>query len=302
VSPGASVVQAPGQGAGVDVRGAFAEAVGLVLPVECAGCGSWDVVLCPSCEELLRHVPVRCEEDAALLAGGGTLPVLPTWSLGDYRGPLRSLVLGWKNHRRRDVEPAVLAGARGAARHWAADPDLLGTLGTLGTPGTLRPDAGPEHAGTEDAGPGEGPPPGQVDVAVVPAPSGWHRRLARRLVVADLADAVAQGLAAGWREQAPGAVGVRRVLVVDLLRRRGGRTHQAGIGARGRVANRVGTVVSLAPLPPGTVAVVVDDVVTTGATLAACAGALRAGGTVVAGAFVLASTPSPSHQAPRLTG
>jgi predicted amidophosphoribosyltransferase len=267
----------------MDVRAALTEAVGLVLPVECAGCGKWDVVLCGDCAGLLQHRPVRCEEDAALLAGGGTLPVLPTWSLGDYRGPLRALVLGWKNHRRQDVAPAVLDAAREAARQWSADPGLLEAVG----PGREPADSAPH---------------GEVDVAVVPAPSGWRRRLARRLVVADLADAVAQGLAAGWRSRPPESVTVRRVLVADLLRRRGGRAHQAGIGARGRVANRDGTVVTLADLPRGTVAVVVDDVVTTGATLAACAAALRVGGTAVAGAFVLASTPSPSHHAPRLPG
>jgi predicted amidophosphoribosyltransferase len=263
----------------MDVRAALTEAVRLVLPVECAGCGRWDVVLCEPCHALLRCPPARCEEAAALLAGGGTLPVLPTWSLGDYRGPLRSLVLGWKNHRRRDIAPAVLTAAREAARTWSADVDLRGLL---------RPDGAMPLSAT-------------VEVAVVPAPSGWRRRLARRLVVADLADAVARGLAVGFREGPRSGPRVDRVVVADLLRRRGGRAHQAGIGARGRVANRDGTVVALASLPPGTVAVVVDDVVTTGATLAACAAALRAGGTAVAGAFVLASTPAPSRHRGRLT-
>ncbi|MCK6212062.1 ComF family protein [Georgenia sp. EYE_87] len=262
----------------MDVRAALAEAAGLVLPVECAGCGRWDVVLCDRCGELLRRPPARCEEDAALLAGGGTLPVLPTWSLGAYRGPLRAIVLGWKNHRRRDVAPAVLAAARAAARTWSGDEDLLDLL----RPG--EPPPGATATGND-----------QVEVAVVPAPSGWRRRLARRLVVADLADAVARGLAAGWRDGPPPGLRVGRVVVADLLRRRGGRAHQAGIGARGRVANRDGTVVALASLPPRTVAVLVDDVVTTGATLAASAAALRARGTPVVGALTLASTPSPAR-------
>ncbi|KAE8762241.1 ComF family protein, partial [Georgenia thermotolerans] len=133
------------------VAGALAEAAGLVVPVECAGCGRWDVALCPGCRALLRAPPVRCEDDAPMLAGEWTGRPLLTWSLGPYRGPLRAIVLAWKNHRRQDIAPAVLAGAAAASRTWARDPDLRRGLA------------------------------GASPVLVVPAPSGWRRRLARRL-------------------------------------------------------------------------------------------------------------------------
>ncbi|MHB1065542.1 MAG: phosphoribosyltransferase family protein, partial [Georgenia sp.] len=95
----------------------------------------------------------------------------------------------------------------------------------------------------------------------------------------------------------PSAPTIRRVLVVDALRRRPGRSpHQSGLGARGRSANRSGSVRTVTALPAGAVAVLVDDVVTTGATLAACRDALAGAGTVVVGALVLAATPAPARR------
>lgn len=252
--------------AGMDGRrtGALAEAGRLVLPVECAGCGRWDTALCEDCAALLRRRPRRCEQAAALLAGSGPAPGLPTWSAGPYRGALRAMVLAWKNQRRPDIETTLLAGAREMAAAWAGDPDLRALLRAA---------------------------PGTGTVLVLPAPSGTRRRLARRLVVADLAGAVAAGLA---RSGMLTETGVSEVLVADLLRRRGGRDHQAGIGARGRAENRRGRIRCRTALPRGVAVVLVDDVVTTGATLAACAEAVRAAGGEAIGALALASTPAPA--------
>ncbi len=249
----------------MSVRTAATEAVSLLLPVECVGCGRWDVSLCEECEAVLRRRPVRCEQQTVLLSGAGTRPVLPTWSVGPYRGVLRAAVLGWKTHRRSDIAPRVLRAAADVAAQWSADPDLGELLGD------------------------------EPCVVVVPAPSGWRRRLARRLVVADLADAVARGLASG-------APGPRELLVADVLRRRGGPAHQAGTGARGRVVNRDGTVRCRAGLPAGTAVLLVDDVVTTGATLSACAEAVRAAGGRPVAAFTLASTESPTGSGRALRG
>uniref|UniRef100_UPI002353D325 ComF family protein n=1 Tax=Nocardiopsis dassonvillei TaxID=2014 RepID=UPI002353D325 len=76
---------------------------------------------------------------------------------------------------------------------------------------------------------------------------------------------------------------------------------QAGLGRAERLANRAGTLVADRPLPralgavsgartgsgSGGSAVVVDDVLTTGATVAEATRALRARGIAVAGAVVL---------------
>ena len=64
---------------------------------------------------------------------------------------------------------------------------------------------------------------------------------------------------------------------------------QSGLDAAGRAANLTGALVARRPLP-GLAVVVVDDVVTTGATLTEAARALRAAGADVRGAAVVAAT------------
>jgi len=129
-------------------------------------------------------------------------------------------------------------------------------------------------------------------LAVVPAPS---TAASRRRRGGNLVDTLASGVVAGL-----GDAGVRSEMAPVLRRARG--DDQVGLGARDRARNLAGRLW----VPDGRVravagraVVLVDDVLTTGATLAVSRSAVeRAGGIVVAG-LTLASTPRPGH-APRL--
>ncbi|WP_150239110.1 ComF family protein [Nocardiopsis quinghaiensis] len=89
-----------------------------------------------------------------------------------------------------------------------------------------------------------------------------------------------------------GAGGADAGRMVPLLRYRGRPRRQAGLGRAERLANRVGAFVADRPEASGTAlggaAVVVDDVLTTGATVAEATRALRVRGIRVTGAIVLA--------------
>jgi predicted amidophosphoribosyltransferase len=65
----------------------------------------------------------------------------------------------------------------------------------------------------------------------------------------------------------------------------------AGLGAAERVANLDGAMVAGPPRVPATPVLVVDDIVTSGATIGETVRALRASGWLVTGAAVVAATP-----------
>lgn len=227
----------------------------LVLPVECAGCGAVDEVLCGPCRRLLAGTPQRCEWSAPRLDRMNGRPPLPVWALTPYTGPVRELVVAWKDHGRADLTGALTDALAAAAAAVALV--LLGT--------NLQP----------------------MPLLVVPAPSSGP---ARRRRGADLIGQLAAAVAGSCS-----ATGLPARAAPGLAQRRGTRD-QVGLGVRARGRNVTASVQwrPRAPLPvAGQPILLVDDVLTTGATLAACERALERVGGVVVGALTLAVTPPP---------
>lgn len=224
----------------------------LMLGGRCATCERPGSVLCPPCRDLLPR--------EALLARGPTRPTpcpadFPlTWAVGGYDGPLRSVLLAHKEHGQQ-----ALAQPLGELLALALD----------GLLSTARPVVSP--------------------VVLVPAPSRPAATRARgRDPTAALVRPAARVLRAGGRD----------VQVASLLATRSGLVDQAELDSSGRAANlhhslrvRTSVVRALARRAPRIAGVVIcDDVVTTGATLAEAARALRAVGLPVLGAATVAAT------------
>ncbi|GII75375.1 hypothetical protein Sru01_03570 [Sphaerisporangium rufum] len=238
----------------------------LVLPARCAGCDRPGAQICAGCLAGMRGDPAP-RPPAPAPAG---LP--PCWSAARYEGTARRVILAYKERGRTALGPPLAACLAGT---------VLAALGAGGGP--ARPADPPVPVG----------PVGPVGpaVALVPVPSA--RRAVRRRghdPVGRLAALAGRRLRAAGYPVAPAPVLVPRRRVAD----------QAGLSAVQRAANLTGAFTvhpARGGAPPGAwgpgagLLVLVDDIVTTGATLAEAARALRAAGAGVALAVTLAGTP-----------
>ncbi|MGQ7295054.1 phosphoribosyltransferase family protein [Quadrisphaera sp. KR29] len=230
----------------------------LVWPASCAGCGAADEPLCRRCAGA-----VRGSGAPPALAGTTVRGAPPTWAAGAYEGPVRRAVVAWKDRDRSDLDrwlaPAVAAAVLAALEQTE---HLSGAL--------------PQRSGAP-AGAGRA-------VLLVPVPSR-RRAVGRRGrdVVADLAVRAARGLR---RRGVP-------VVVAPVLRPARRLRDQSGLDASGRAGNLERALVVGGGAPrrclEGEAVVLVDDVVTTGATLAEAARALREAGALVVAAAVVAA-------------
>lgn len=247
------------------LRGWFAEFSHLVLPSDCVGCGLEDQVLCPRCRAALRAAtvrPYRAEAGAESLPliGGRLEEVLPVVAAGRYRRELSQAVLAFKNHGRTDLAPVLVPGLAAAIQTAAA---LAGGRPMLLVPVPSRPSSRRRR--------GYDPldlllrrlqrqrllPPGVVVRRLAAVRTPWRGQLL--------------GVLGGSSQKSLGRSGRRRNVAFSMRLKR---------GAAGTVS--------------GSACIVVDDVLTTGATLAELTRVLAAAGGRVEAGVVLAATTAPA--------
>lgn len=105
---------------------AVLDALAVLLPVDCAGCGAADRSLCPSCAVAIVARPVTRRLD------DGT----PVVSALEYDGAVRSAILQLKEHGRTDVARRLAVPLRAALR--AAAPRSVQPLGVPSSRAALR--------------------------------------------------------------------------------------------------------------------------------------------------------------------
>ncbi|WP_328604123.1 ComF family protein [Amycolatopsis sp. NBC_00345] len=229
----------------------------LLVPARCAGCGVRGAPCCVVCSQVWGSLT---EVIRTLLAG-----LAPVYALARHRGAARRMLIAYKERGRRDLAP-FLGQAIAAAL-----PALPG--------GGLSPARGSPALAASTLPFAPALPFAPTPLCLVPAPS---RRSASRVRggphMLRIAEAAARQMAAVGAE----------VFVAPALELKGARD-AVGLGRAERVANLAGRLrfVPDGRPPPGCRVVVLDDIVTTGATAAACVAALKSSGVAVAAVLTL---------------
>jgi predicted amidophosphoribosyltransferase len=207
-------------------RAAVVDALAVLVPVTCVGCGGADRVVCPACR--LELVPA-----VRRLARAG----VEVWASHEYGDTVARVIGAFKDSGRTDAAAALSESLRAAVRAalGAAEP---------------------------------GPP---IEICAIPGTFAARRARGYDPVPKLLATA-----------------GLRSGRVLRIVRQR---ADQASLGADARRANAAGALEAVRAAMTGRRFLIVDDVLTTGATVAEAVRALRAVGADVIGAAVIAETP-----------
>lgn len=227
----------------------LSELENLFFPQACAGCGKWDIALCPSCAQAIggqwsptvgsvpalhRVIPASELRDRHELAEDSRLP-FPVWRLGRYEGVRRKVIISWKNQLSRELTARITAQLRRRGRELA--PIFQAA---------------------------------QLEcLTLVPAPSRPVRKKEGLFIVEHTAHALCAGLNDGGIMARVNDVLRFEKIVTDR------RAKAYAISAR-------------LPTSRGIPIVLVDDVLVTGSTLSGCMRALEQKGARVCCAFVLA--------------
>jgi predicted amidophosphoribosyltransferase len=236
---------------------AAAEVLALAAPVDCVCCGAEDLALCGGAgSPAAGRTPFGGQAPALMAVDGSVL--LPVVAAGPYRAELAQALLSFKKHGQGQLAGVLSKGLAESIRAAAGESPglLLVPVPTSGSAYRRR---------------------GFSPVHVLLGRAGLHRAPA------------AGPLSAPTTVHALRKTGLRPAV--------GGAGGQKGLG-RGDRAQRVRGSMRVrcglfAPVVHGQPCIIVDDVLTTGATLAEATRALRAAGALVRGAVVLAATRPP---------
>ncbi|MFC5370578.1 ComF family protein [Arcanobacterium bovis] len=259
----------------------------MVYPQFCAGCGRWDTPLCACCVSDMTAQWKRADASTPFLqyvdpAGGPDISAFPIYSSLTYQGVVAQAVVAWKN-----TQSAGLTRAMRAV--WQAN---LATICCGKTMESLFP----------------GHKSGRA-VAVVPLPSRWRRKHDGRMIVLDLAQIVGEVFAvpcievlkkrrsrgvftlaeAGWKPALGAELKMRLGTALAKIGQLGGGYAVETFTGRAKKRNSICATRDLR----GWDVILVDDVVTTGATFDAAFRAVRNAGGRVIGGFSFAMAPDP---------
>ncbi|WP_411732119.1 ComF family protein [Paeniglutamicibacter sp.] len=251
-------------GAAYAVRSAVRGTAALLLPVDCVCCRRPDAPVCVRCARALRTAclhPRRVEHRAEALPLNQRNEPLPVVAAGAYDHELAAVILAYKNHQMPGLARILVPPLARAVKS---------AMDTLAAPG--------------------------VPVVLVPVPTRLQARNRRGYFPVGL-------LLGGLRRARvlPGRIQVARLVRYRATRQFTSAQKGKGRRARGAVRNSMCTTGrrSLARLAAqGVQVLLVDDVLTTGSTLAEAQRALAEAGLPVCGAVVLAATPAPDEKRP----